>query len=57
MTLELLDEMAHQDKMAPVEREGRRENSVNLVPPANEEREDEEPRERGETRERLANPE
>lgn len=57
VTLELPEEMAHPDKMAHVENEERKENPVDLVPLANEGRGDEGPRERGERREKLANPE
>ena len=57
MTLELPEEMAHPDKMAHVENEERKENPVDLVPLANEGRGDEGPREQGERREKLANPE
>jgi hypothetical protein len=35
VTLELLEEMAHPDKMAPAEIEERKEKLVNLVPLAN----------------------
>ena len=57
MTLEHLEGMAHPDKMAYAEIEERKEKPVDLVPPANEGRGDEGPKERGERGGSLVSPE